>query len=174
MHVSARSPTNVLSLLEKATTLKDEPVAIASNNTSVVSSLSLLALRTLVAAGDEAVDSLPPHLRYDPFDGSYICAGCKRRILMKDKHWLHTSLVERLTLFSPPYDPAQMRDHAQTSCVIGGPEWRFCAPCLYAHCCTLECGCLICEQDRQDSVAKRPVRWARRKELGQTDRMPGT
>ena len=171
LHLPHRAPTNVLPLLNKAITLKDERREPQASPAACFPSLALLCLRSLVVAGSEAVDSLPVHLRHDPFEGSYHCAACRQRILMKDKHWLHTPLIERLTLFSPPYDPAHMRDHAQTSCVIGGQDWRFCAPCLYAHCCTFDCACFICDKDRQDSRTGRPVRWARRRETAYVEAM---
>lgn len=171
LHAPARKmTTNVLLLVEKASALLQ---AAESDSSSTCPSppprvlpLTLLCFRVLASQGYEGLESLPGHLREDPYEGSYVCAGCTRAILIKDYHWLHAPLAERIFLFNPPLGSSSNEDEddiVKTSFIIGGPHWRFCASCLFRHCTKGNCGCLVCKEEKRVMIEERSVRWARRR-----------
>lgn len=171
LHAPARTTTtNALLLVEKASTLL-QAGGWASSSTCPsrpprVLPLTLLCLRVLASRGYEGLESLPGHLRDDPYEGSYVCAGCARAILVKDHQWLHAPLVERIFLFNPPLGSSSNEDEqdiVKTSVIIGGPDWRFCASCLFRHCTEGKCGCLVCKEEKRVMTEERSVRWARRR-----------
>lgn len=171
LHATAPNvTTNTLLLIEKASTLlqggeSDSSLTIPSRPPRVLP-LTLLCFRALASQGYEEIESLPGHLRDDPYEGSYVCAGCARAILVKDHQWLHAPLAERIFLFNPPLGSSSNEDEqdiVKTSFVIGGADWRFCARCLFEHCTEGSCGCLVCAEEKRVMTEDRSVRWARRR-----------
>ena len=171
---SASGTSNKLELVEIASARPDvisERAALGATTSLPLPSLVEICLMTWSRAPDQL---LMPHLEARLFDlkNRYECVACRVRLLPSDPHYLSQPLRERIIHFDPPIfgdkeEPDIFSDEPRpikkTHFVIGGRSWRFCAPCLYKHCVTDGCLCMICKDDQRAMQEDHSLRWARRK-----------
>lgn len=91
----------------------------------------------------------PQHL-LDQLGKGYHCINCKQFLLPVQPTYIDGNLRESILLWPRSDTPDAQPEKGgikSTVLTIGGPSWRFCAPCLVAHFTqNSPCACTICRE----------------------------